>query len=103
MKPLALIYIPTSNEQEAKKISLHLLTKRLIACVNVFPIQSMYRWEGKIAEETEVVVIAKTLEKNLAKVTAEVKKIHSYKTPCILKIKAEGNEEYVQWVEKEIS
>ena len=102
IKPLVLLYITTSNEDEAKKISLHLLKKKFIACANLFPIKSMYWWEGKVTNGEEVVLILKTLEKKCTQVTAEIKKIHSYNVPCILTIKAEGNEEYVKWVEKEI-
>ena len=53
--------------------------------------------------DDEVVIIAKTNEKNFSKVKTEVKKLHSYQIPCILKIGAEANEEYDDWVENEIS
>ena len=83
------------------QISKDLLEKRLIACVNIHPIESMHWWKGKIREENEVVIIAKTVDKNYSEVKKEVKKIHSYSAPCILKINAEANEEYDKWIEKE--
>ncbi|MBU0629022.1 MAG: divalent-cation tolerance protein CutA [Nanoarchaeota archaeon] len=100
---MILIYITAKDKAEAKKISKHLLEKKLVACINIFPIESMYWWKGKIEEGNEVVIIAKTKEENYNKVKEEVKKIHSYSVPCILKIKADANEEYQKWIEKETS
>ena len=99
---MTLIYITCKDEEEAVKISKHLLDKRLIACSNMYPIRSMYRWQGKLQDEKEFVIMTKTKEKNYGKIKEEVKKIHSYDTPCILKIDAEANEIYDKWVNEEI-
>ena len=99
---MTLIYITCKDEQEAVKISKHLLDKRLIACSNMHPIRSMYFWEGKIQDDKEFVIIAKTKEKNYKAIKEEVKKMHSYDVPCILKIDAEANESYEKWVNEEV-
>src|SRR3989344_2022345 len=99
---MTLVYITCKDSQEAKKISKHLLRKRLIACANIFPIKSMYWWNNKIVNDNENVIIAKTNNKNFNKVENEVKKIHSYEIPCILKINASSNKEYLQWASKEM-
>ena len=62
----------------------------------------MYWWEGKMQDDKEVVIIAKTLGKNYDKIKGEVSKIHSYDVPCILKIDAEANESYDKWVNGEV-
>ena len=49
-----------------------------------------------------MIVIAKTIDKNYNKIKKEVKKVHSYEIPCILKIKAEANKTYNNWIKKEI-
>ena len=95
-------YIICKDAIEADKISFHLLKKRLIACANIFPVRSMYRWKKKIVNDAENVVIAKTNEKNFPRVVSEVKKIHSYKIPCILKLDSFANKEYTNWAEKEM-
>ena len=100
--PMALVYITCSNEKEAKKISMHLLKKRLIACANIFPIKSVYWWKGKITKSNEHVMIAKTSNKNFKKLEFEVKKMHSYEIPCILRINASANKEYNEWMNREI-
>ena len=99
---MTLIYITCKDEKEAVKISNHLLNKRLIACSNIHQIRSLYRWHEKIQDEKEFVIIAKTKEKNYGKIKEEVKKLHSYDAPCILKINAEANESYEKWVNEEV-
>lgn len=99
---MTLVYITCKNEKEAKKISMHLLKKRLIACANIFPIKSLYWWNNKIVNDNENAIIAKTKNKRFERVAAEVRKIHSYAIPCILKIDAISNKEYERWVNKEV-
>ena len=99
---MTLVYITCKDEKEAEKISMHLLKKRLIACSNVFPIKSMYWWGGKIANDNEYAIIAKTSNKNFKKVESEAKRLHSYGIPCILKINAKANKVYEDWANKEM-
>jgi len=99
---MTLIYITCKDEEEAVKISKHLLEKRLIACSNMHPIRSMYWWQDKIQDAKEVVIIAKTKNKNYEKIKTEVSNIHSYDIPCILKIDAQANEKYDKWVNEEV-
>ena len=99
---MTLVYITCKDEKEAENISMHLLKKRLIACANVFPIKSMYWWKGKIAKSNEYAIIAKTNDKNFKKLELEVKRLHSYEIPCILRLNATANKEYQAWLNKEI-
>ncbi|MFH0820093.1 MAG: divalent-cation tolerance protein CutA [bacterium] len=100
---LILVYITNPSKAEAKKIAEYLLKKRLAACVNIFPIESMYRWQGKIVDEKEFVLIAKTKKENFNKVKKEVEKIHSYSIPCLIQIPAKANEKYFKWLKREVS
>ena len=99
---MALVYITCRDKKEAEKISSRLLKKRLIACANIFPVKSMYWWKNKIVSENENAIIAKTSNKNFKKAAAEVKKLHSYEIPCILRINAAANKEYKEWAKKEM-
>lgn len=96
------VYITNPTEEEAKKVANHLLEKRLIACVNIFPIKSMYWWKGKIADENEFVLIAKTTETNFKGVKDEVEKIHPYDVPCVVKISVSSNEKFFKWLKGEV-
>ena len=100
---MVLIYITCKDAKEAQKISEHLLKKRLIACSNMFPIRSMYWWKGKIEKSSEIAILAKTSDGQFEKIKKEVKKIHSYEIPAIVKIQTESEENYQNWVERVIS
>ena len=98
MTKMILLYITNESVEAAKKIARHLLEKQMIGCANIFPIESMYWWDGKIADDKEVVLIVKTtLEKELI-VRTEIEKIHPFDTPCIIKIDVEPNAKYFDWI-----
>ena len=80
-----LIYITTSSETEANKIAEAVVGERLTACANIIPgMTSVYHWEGKLARESEVVLILKTRAELFSAVEARVKALHSYQNPCIV-------------------
>jgi periplasmic divalent cation tolerance protein len=95
-------YITNPTIKEARKIARHLLEKRLIACANIFPISSLYWWEGEIAEGNEFVLLAKTSDFNFEKVIDEVEKMHSYDVPAIIRIPVSSNSKYFDWLTGEI-
>jgi len=99
---LSLLYIPTKNKKEAKKIARLLLDERLIACANIVPrIESLYSWKGEIQVETETLLLLKTQTTLVKRVIARVKEIHSYTVPCIEAISiTDRNAEYEKWVKK---
>ena len=99
---MTIAYITCKDKKGAEKISRHLLKKRIIACSNILPANSLYWWNSKIVNEKEYIIIAKTNNKNFNKVVGEVKKIHSYQIPCILKIDAVANKKYENWANKEM-
>ena len=101
MNDIIFIYITCSGEKEAEKIAENLLEKNLIACANMFPVKSIYRWEGKVAKDSEFVLILKTLPENFEKIVIEIKKMHSYKLPCITKIEAQSEPKFFEWLKKE--
>ena len=100
--PFIIVYITNPNERVANKVASHLLKKRLVACVNLFPIHSGYWWKGKLENAKEGVALAKTLEKNYKKIKEAVKSIHPYTVPCIMKFHVEANEDYERWIRGEV-
>ncbi|HIG93270.1 TPA: divalent-cation tolerance protein CutA, partial [Candidatus Woesearchaeota archaeon] len=71
------------SRKEAEKISMSLLRKKLAGCCNVFPVASAYLWKGKIEKAKEHSIIIKTSGKNFSAVEREIKRLNSYKIPCI--------------------
>ncbi len=96
-----IIYLTHENKDEAKKITSHLLNKKLIACVNFMPIEACYWWQGKIDSANEIVSLLKTKTSNWEIVKKEIEDLHPYVTPCIIKIDVKANEEYEKWIEEE--
>lgn len=95
------IFITVANKDEARKIARSLVTKRLIACVNIVPdIESFFTWKGKLEVCKEVLLIAKTKAELFSKVERQVKRLHSYECPEIIAFEiAKGNKDYLRWVE----
>jgi len=99
------VYVNCPSKEEARKVALPLVEKRLAACVNTVPaVESLYWWEGKLETAEEVLLIIKTKEKALEPLIAEVKKNHGYTVPEIIAMPiAAGNRDYLQWIENEVT
>lgn len=97
------IYSTVGNIEEAKKIAHSIINDKLVACVNIIPkIESIYWWQGKIEEDNECVIIAKTDEKNVEKTIQKIKDIHSYELPDIIVIPIVGGlKKYLDYVKDE--
>lgn len=100
---MILIYITVPARKVAKDIAKNLIEKKLIACANIFTIDSIYMWENKLQDEPEFVLLAKTTEDKYDKVKVEVEGMHPYDVPCILKIPVDGNEKFCDWIKSEVS
>jgi periplasmic divalent cation tolerance protein len=98
-----LVLITTGSQAEARTIADALVNQRKAACVNIVPrVDSLFRWEGKIEEESESLLLVKTRAELLSEVIHLVKEIHSYEVPEIVALPViGGNSEYLAWVEDE--
>lgn len=96
---MILIFSTLANKKEARKIGKGLLKKKLIACYNLFPVESSYWWKGKIIDDKEVLMILKTKKESFEKVEKFILQNSSYKTPEILSIEPnQVTEKYLKWV-----
>src|SRR5687768_276086 len=78
-----MLYVTAASKDEARTIARTLVEERLAACANILgDIQSIYRWDGKIEEATEVLLIAKTQRAAVERALARIKSLHSYEVPC---------------------
>ena len=93
------VYVTAGSEQSAKEIAKNLLKQRLIACANMFPINSLYFWDNELQDESEIAMIMKTRYELVQQLIDELKKIHSYDVPCIVSWEiVAGNKDYLSWV-----
>jgi periplasmic divalent cation tolerance protein len=100
-----LILTTAGSEAEARKIAEGLVERRLAACVNIVPrIQSVYRWEGKLEEAEEFLLLIKTSKPREEQVRAAITELHSYELPeCIAISIASGSAEYLKWIGESVS
>lgn len=100
---VAAIYSTVDDIKVARRISKTLVEEQLVACVNIIPkIESYYRWKGKIENEKEIVIIAKTIDKNVKKTLQKIKKLHPYDLPDIIVLPIiGGNKEYLNYISNE--
>ncbi|MBS1841035.1 MAG: divalent-cation tolerance protein CutA [Acidobacteria bacterium] len=102
-KSVRIVLVTCGNLIEARRIANKIVRKRLAACATVIlgPIQSVYRWKGKVQAAREQLVLIKTVEKRLPALEAEIKRLHSYDVPEIIAVPALwGSADYLDWVEE---
>jgi len=104
MTAIQFVYITAGDKTEARLIGKTLVESRLAACVNIIDqMTSLYRWEGRIQEDQEVILIAKTTGKNVPALKKKVKEMHSYDCPCIVCLPvAEGYEPFLEWIQEQV-
>ena len=100
MTDKVVILVTAGSKKECRKIAQHLVETKLAACVNITkPIESIYRWEGKIAIDQEHLLFIKSTRALFPKIKSAISKLHSYQTPEIICLPIiEGARNYLQWV-----
>jgi periplasmic divalent cation tolerance protein len=94
------VFVTAPDAETGARIARALVAEHLIACANLVPgIRSIYRWEGQIADETEVLLVLKTRASRCAAVAARVKALHPYALPEVVALPVvDGSEAYLDWV-----
>jgi periplasmic divalent cation tolerance protein len=100
LEPIGVVVTSVGTEQQAVEISEELVARRLATCVNILPcLRSIYRWKGKVCEDSEFLLIIKTRRALFAKVSETIRAIHSYELPEILEFGVDNAEaNFHRWV-----
>jgi periplasmic divalent cation tolerance protein len=100
-----IVFTTIANETEAVELVRALLDRRLIACGTIHAgARSLYRWEGKVADETEAVLMLKTRSGCIEGLRRAFAELHPYKVPELLAIPVTGGlERYLGWINSETS
>ncbi len=95
-----LVIVTCGSEEEAARIARALVDERLAACVNLLsPVRSIYRWEEKILDEKEWLLLIKTQKSRLRDLESSVRSLHSYSVPEIIALPiVSGSSPYLEWL-----
>ena len=99
--PSVLVVVTTvGTEQQALEIARRLVESRLAACVNIVPgVRSVFRWKGKVQDEGEFLLVAKTVTENFERVRETMKEMNAYELPEILGFPADhADPAFAKWV-----
>ncbi|PZV26095.1 MAG: divalent-cation tolerance protein CutA [Snowella sp.] len=95
----SVVLVTAASQAEATAIATMLIEEKLAACVNVFPVQSIYQWQGRIQQESEFQLIIKTNLAKFSELSSRIQEIHSYEVPEIIALPiVSGSESYLAWL-----
>ena len=88
------------DEAKAAAVAHALVNEHLVACVNLVPaVRSIYRWQGAVSDEREVLAIMKTTADAVPALTQRILQLHPYETPEVIAVPVtDGNAAYLAWV-----
>jgi periplasmic divalent cation tolerance protein len=101
----AIVVLTTAgDEEQALALARELVDRRLAACVNVLPgVRSIYRWQGKVCQEGEYLLLIKTLASAYEAVAAALRELHGYELPEIVSFPlAQGDARYLAWIAENV-
>ena len=94
------VFMTAANGEEAARLADMLVGAHLAACVQILPeMESVYRWQGKIERQSEILLLAKTTSDKFEELEREVRALHSYETPEIIAVPVtHGSIPYLDWL-----
>lgn len=100
MTKVGVVLVTAPSEEVAASLGKTLVEEGLIACANLVPrVRSLYRWQGKLCDEAEVLVVMKTRRSEFERLRARVQALHPYEVPEVLLLDvAQGHAPYLEWV-----
>ena len=105
MGEFIVVYVTAGSAEEGERIAAALVEERLAACVNrVSGVRSTYRWEGKIEDSEEQLLIIKTSRDLFERLKQKITELHSYSVPEIIALPiVQGSESYLNWLDEELA
>lgn len=100
MTPYVVCFVTTPGAEVSETLSKTLVSESLCACVNILPgLRSIYRWQGKICDDGEQLLLIKTRRERVPDLIARVRSLHPYEVPEIIALPIEtGHEPYLAWI-----
>ncbi|NJK40416.1 MAG: divalent-cation tolerance protein CutA [Acaryochloridaceae cyanobacterium SU_2_1] len=99
-----MVFVTIGSQKEAIVLSKHLVEQQLAACVSLFPVTSVYAWQGKIEQEQEWQLVIKTQQHQFTNLEATVCQYHMYQVPEIIAVPIiAGSQPYLNWISTQMS
>ncbi len=97
------VLVTASSQKEAEAIAHVLVQGQLAACVNITPVQSIYRWNDELQHEQEWQLLIKTHLAQLAALEKTIREHHSYDVPEIIALPIlRGSQPYLRWIDQQV-
>ena|SRR5687767_86297 len=99
------VFLTAASGEEATRLADLLIGAHLAACVQILPeMESVYRWQGQIERQSEILLIVKTTAGKFAELEREVRALHSYETPEIVAVPiVTGSQPYLDWLSESVN
>jgi len=103
MTEVMVVLVTVPDEESGLALARSLVDERLVACANLVPgLRSIYRWQGRIEEAKELLLILKTRAELVDELARRVAELHPYDVPEVLALEVSGGlAAYLDWVEAE--
>jgi periplasmic divalent cation tolerance protein len=100
MTDAILVFVTAPSAEKAAEIARVLVDERLAACGNVVPgLRSIYRWEGKVHDDAEALLLLKTTRERFDALRDRVVALHPYEVAEVIAIRVEaGSAPYLRWI-----
>ena len=100
MNSSVVVFVTVPSQEVAEELGHAVVEEQLVACVNILPaVTSIYRWEGKIAQDDELLMIMKTQTSLVEALTVRVQELHPYDLPEVIALPITGgSESYMKWI-----
>lgn len=100
MTDALLVFTTLPSADKAAELAKLLVNERLVACANLLPaVRSIYRWQGELHDENEVLVLLKTRAEHLERLKLRILEVHPYEVPEVLAVPIEsGYQPYLDWL-----
>ncbi len=100
MTDTLVVLVTTPSAEDAARLARAVVEEKLAACGNVVPaVRSIYRWEGKICDEQEALLVLKAPARRFPELRDRIVALHPYDVPEVIALRIEeGNERYIDWI-----
>lgn len=105
MNEFIVVYVTVGSSSEGERLARALVEERLAACVNrIRAVQSVYRWQGRVEQSEEELLIIKTKRELFDRLRRRVEELHSYSVPEVIALPiVDGSPAYLQWLGEQVS